>query len=93
MLAHAFAWSKTIENTKKLVKKFVFDHANICASMRLLVEIHNNHKSVNKIIHIYLKRKESPFNVLLSERGLIKKSPPCLLSLSMKKVNVKNKMK
>ena len=63
MLAHAFAWLKTIENIRKLTKNYlfhhvherlmrgscvhfpifsiVFDHANACASMRSLVEIHN----------------------------------------------------
>ena len=46
MLAHAFAWSKTIKNIQKCVKKvflIVFDHAKACASMHFLVKIHNNY--------------------------------------------------
>ena len=28
MLAHAFAWLKTIENTRKCIKKYLFHHAH-----------------------------------------------------------------
>ena len=45
---HACAWVRMVENDQKYLKmskkvfSVDFNHANACASMRSLVEIHNN---------------------------------------------------